>query len=54
MLRKYVQVCCVMCGNAVRGKGWFCSYRCDEREFAQRCADAKARYEAGRSIQRMR
>lgn len=51
---KYPGVCCAMCGSTVKGKGYFCSYRCDEREFAQRTADAKARYEAGRPIRRAR
>lgn len=31
-LRKYLQVCCAMCGSVVRGKGWFCSFKCDEME----------------------
>lgn len=40
---------CAMCGATLRGKGWFCSPRCDEAELRQRFAVSKARFEAAQA-----
>lgn len=53
-LRKYLQACCAWCGSIIRGTGWFCSYRCDEFEAAQRRGDGRERFEQGTPLRRMR
>lgn len=45
-LKKFVQVCCAWCGSLVHGKGWFCSFKCDEHERNERIESYHARQEA--------
>lgn len=51
-LTKYIRAACAWCGRALQGKGWFCSYKCDEFEFASRVATSKALREAGTPLVR--
>lgn len=44
---------CALCGSTLKGKGWFCSYRCEELEATQRRGDGRERYEQGTPLKRM-
>lgn len=51
-LQKYPTPSCALCGSTIRGKGYFCSQRCDDKEFTARAATSKAENDAGRPIRR--
>ena len=53
MLKKYPQVCCAHCGSIVKGKGWFCSQRCEEFNMTQRRGDGKELFEQGTPLKRL-
>lgn len=50
---KYKKPMCALCGSEVKGKGYFCSYRCDSKEFEQRQKDGAARFERRQPIKRI-
>ena len=51
-LPKYPTPSCAQCGSTIKGKGWFCSPRCDEFEMTQRRGDGKERFEQGKPVRR--